>query len=57
MPVDKRFKAGIAISCLILVPIIILVTLEYFNIGPLVTEADKANFAIQEANATIPYLI
>jgi len=54
MPVDKGFKAGIAISCLILVPIIILVTLEYFNIGPLVTEADKANFAMQEANSTIP---
>lgn len=53
MPVDKGLKIGMAVGCLVLVPIIILVTLEYFNIGPMVTDADRANFAMQESNSTI----
>lgn len=57
MPISKGLKIGMAVGCLVLVPIIILVTLEYFNIGPLITDADKANFAMQqEPNSTISSL-
>ncbi|GAN05187.1 hypothetical protein MAM1_0084d04656 [Mucor ambiguus] len=53
MPVAKGLKIGMAVGYPVLVPIVILVTLEYFNIGPIITDADKANFAKQASNSTI----
>lgn len=53
MPVDNSLKAIMAVGCLILVPIIILVTLESYNIGPLVTDADREYFATKESNTTM----
>lgn len=54
MPLDNSLKAIMAVGCLILVPIIILVTLESYNIGPLVTDTDREYFATKESNATMP---
>lgn len=56
MPMDNGLKAIIAVGCLILVPIIILVTLESYNIGPLVTDADREYFATKESNTTMTNL-
>lgn len=53
MPVDNSLKAIMAVGCLILVPIMILVTLESYNIGPLVTDADREYFATKESNTTM----
>jgi len=44
MPVEKGLKIGMAVGCLVLIPITILIALEYFNI---------ANFAMQESSSTI----
>jgi hypothetical protein len=53
---DNGLKAIIAVGCLILVPIIILVTLESYNIGPLVTDADREYFTTKESNTTMTNL-